>query len=371
MHPGGASPWHWTSLSEPRGKSEPHICFASRCWTRKTFCWSVSWCGNLVCCGHPGQIKHLWCFPLSCWLPAAVEKSLINTGFQRQRPGPPLNRSHPAVAAAWRRQMHRHVQPGRPFGSLQVQSDIMLFKRGSWTKWSSHFASKLTQGSFAWSAIKYDRSHSFPLSFSCFSSAPFSGSVVSNSATPWTAARQASQSITTSRSPPKPMSIESVTPSSHLILCRPLLLLPPIPPSIRVFSSESAPRIRWPKYWSFSFSISPSNEHPGLISFRMDCLDVLAVQGLSVASVVSSSLRPHGLQPTRLLCPWDSPGKNTGVGCHSLPQGNLPDPGIGPKSPASPSSAGEFFPTEPPGKPSCVLPLGNVRIKRYWRESCS
>ena len=74
------------------------------------------------------------------------------------------------------------------------------------------------------------------------------------------------------------MSIELVMPSSHLILCRPLLLLPPIPPSIRVFSSESTLHIRWPKYWSFSFSISPSNEHPGLISFRMDCLDLVAVQ---------------------------------------------------------------------------------------------
>ena len=77
----------------------------------------------------------------------------------------------------------------------------------------------------------------------------------------------------------KLMSIESVMPSNHLILCRPLLLLPPIPPSIRVFSNESALRIRWPKYWSFSFNISPSNEHPGLISFRKDCLDLLAVQG--------------------------------------------------------------------------------------------
>ena len=98
-------------------------------------------------------------------------------------------------------------------------------------------------------------------------------------ATPWTAPRQASLSITNSRSLPKPMSIESVMPSSHLILCRPLLLLPSIFPSIRVFSKESALHIRWPKYWSFSFSISPSNEHPGLISFRMDRLDLLAVQG--------------------------------------------------------------------------------------------
>jgi len=98
-------------------------------------------------------------------------------------------------------------------------------------------------------------------------------------ATPLTAARQASLSITNSWSPPKPMSIESVMPSNHLILCRPLLLLPSIFPSIRVFSNESALCIRWPKYWSFSFNISPTNEHPGLISFRMDWLDLLAVQG--------------------------------------------------------------------------------------------
>ena len=96
--------------------------------------------------------------------------------------------------------------------------------------------------------------------------------------TPWTAARQASLSITNSQSPPKPMSIESVMPSNHLILCHPLLLLPSIFPRIRVFSNESALRIRWPKYWSFSFNISPYNEHPGLISFRMNWLDLLAVQ---------------------------------------------------------------------------------------------
>ena len=96
------------------------------------------------------------------------------------------------------------------------------------------------------------------------------------SATPWIAARQASLSITNSRSSPKLMSIESVMPSSHLIFCRPLLLLPPIPPSIRVFSNESTLRMRWPKYWSFSFSINPSKEHPGLIFFRMDWMDLLA-----------------------------------------------------------------------------------------------
>ena len=98
--------------------------------------------------------------------------------------------------------------------------------------------------------------------------------------TPWTAACQASLSITNSWSPPKPMSIESMMPSNHLILCRPLLLLPSIFPSMKVFSSESALHIRWPKSWSFSLNISPSNEHPGLISFRMDWVDLLAVHWL-------------------------------------------------------------------------------------------
>ena len=110
-------------------------------------------------------------------------------------------------------------------------------------------------------------------------SVQFSCSVVSNSATPQTAARQASLSIANSQSPPKPMSIESVMPYNHLILCRPLLLLPSTFPSIRVFSNESVLCIRWPKYWSFSFNISPSNEHSGLISFKLDWLDLLAVQG--------------------------------------------------------------------------------------------
>ena len=98
-------------------------------------------------------------------------------------------------------------------------------------------------------------------------------------ATPWTTACQASLSITRSWSPPKPTSIELVMPSNHLILCRPCLLPPSIFPIIRVFSNESALRIRWPKFWSFNFNISPSNEHQGLISFRMDWLELLAVQG--------------------------------------------------------------------------------------------
>ena len=101
---------------------------------------------------------------------------------------------------------------------------------------------------------------------------------------PWTAACQASLSITNSRSSLRLTSIELVMPSSHLILCHPLLLLPPIPPSIRVFSNESTLHMRWPKYWSFSFSISPSNEHSGLISFRMDWLDLLAVPGTQESS---------------------------------------------------------------------------------------
>ena len=113
------------------------------------------------------------------------------------------------------------------------------------------------------------------LPFSQFSSL----SCVQLFATPWTAAQQTSLSITNSQSLPKLMSIELVMPSNHLILCHPLLFLPSIFPSIRVFSNESAFRIRWPKYWSFSFNISPSNEHSGLISFRMDWLDLLAVQG--------------------------------------------------------------------------------------------
>ena len=97
--------------------------------------------------------------------------------------------------------------------------------------------------------------------------------------TPWIAARQASLSIINSRSSLRLTSVESVMPSSHLILCHPLLLLPPIPPSIRVFSNESTLRMRWPKYWSFNFSIIPSKDIPGLISFRMDWMDILAVQG--------------------------------------------------------------------------------------------
>ena len=117
-------------------------------------------------------------------------------------------------------------------------------------------------------------------------------------ATPWITAFQASLSITNSQSLLKLMPIESVMPSNHLILCCPLLLLPPIPPSIRVFSNESTLCMRWPKYWSFSFSISPSNEHPGLISSRMDWLDIIAVQG-----TIKSLLQHHS---SKALSFWHS-----------------------------------------------------------------
>ena len=116
-------------------------------------------------------------------------------------------------------------------------------------------------------------------------------------ATPWTTACQTSLSITNCWSLPKPMSIESVMPSNHLIFCHPLLLLSPIPPSIRVFSNESALCIRWPKYWSFSLNISPSNEHPGLISFRMDWLDLLADQ-----ETLKSFLQHHSSKASILQC---------------------------------------------------------------------
>ena len=123
-----------------------------------------------------------------------------------------------------------------------------------------------------------------------------------------------SLSVTNSRSLPKLMSFKLVMPSSHLILCRSLLLLPPIPPSIRVFSNESTLHVRWPKYWSFSFSISPSNEHPGLISFRMDWLDLLAVQGtlkslLQHHSSKASIFRRSAFFTVQLSHPYMTTGK--------------------------------------------------------------
>ena len=133
-------------------------------------------------------------------------------------------------------------------------------------------------------------------------------------AIPWITARQTSLSITNPQIHSNFMSIVSVMPSSHLILCCPLLLLPPIPPSIRVFSNESTLRMRWPKYWSFSFSISPSNEHPGLISFRMDWLDLLAVQGtlkslLQHHSSKASIIRPPAFFTVQLSHPYMTTAK--------------------------------------------------------------
>ena len=125
-----------------------------------------------------------------------------------------------------------------------------------------------------------------------FSSVKFSRTVVSDTSR----LTRPSYPSPTAQSLPKPMSIESVMPSNHLILCHPLLLLPSIFPRIRVFSNESAPRISWPKYWSFSFNISPSTEHPGLI-FRIDCLDLLAVQG-----TLKSLLQHHNLKASILWC---------------------------------------------------------------------
>ena len=133
-------------------------------------------------------------------------------------------------------------------------------------------------------------------------------------ATPWTTACQASLSITNSWSLPKPTSIELVMPPNHLILCHPLLLLPSVFPSIRVFSNESALRIRWPKYWSFSFNISRSSEHPGLISFRMGWLDLLAVQGtlkslLQHHSSKASILRRSAFSIVQLSHPYMTTAK--------------------------------------------------------------
>ena len=131
------------------------------------------------------------------------------------------------------------------------------------------------------------------------SSVQFSCSVVSNSATSWPAARQASLSVTHSQSLLKVMSIESVISSNHLILCHPLLLPPSIFPSIRVFSNESVLRMRWPKYWSYSFSISPSNEYSGLISFRMDRWDLCSVQG-SLKVLSNTAEQKHQFFSTQL-----------------------------------------------------------------------
>ena len=137
----------------------------------------------------------------------------------------------------------------------------------------------MKMNSFIWHSGNYKTLWVENRSVVQFSSVQFSCSVVSDSATPWTGALQASLSITNSQSLLKFMSIASAMPSNHLILCCPLLLLPSIFPSIKGFSNESVLHIRWPKYWSYSFSISPSNEYSGLIPFRIEWVDLLAVQG--------------------------------------------------------------------------------------------
>ena len=147
--------------------------------------------------------------------------------------------------------------------------------------------------------IKTANTHPVPNTIPCFQfNSVQSLSRVQLFVTPWIAACQASLSITISQRLLKLTSIESVMPSSYLIFCHPFLLLPPIPPSIRVFSNESTLPMRWPMYWSFSFNISPSNEHPGLISFRMNWLDLLAVQG------TLKSLLQHHSSKTSVLWHW-------------------------------------------------------------------
>ena len=169
--------------------------------------------------------------------------------------------------------------------------------------------------------IKYNQKSWFWRATQCSFISQFSSvqplSCVRLFATPWIAARQASLSITISRSSLRLTSIESVMPSSHLILSRPCLLLPPIPPSIKVFSNESILHMRWPKYWSFSFSIIPSKEIPGLISFRMDWLDLLAVQETLKSSPTpqfkSIILRHSAFFTVQLSYPYHDHWKN-----HSL-----------------------------------------------------
>ena len=160
----------------------------------------------------------------------------------------------------------------------ETQTGALYQPRGVWWggRWEGNSKGKGYMNTYGWFMLRFDKKQQS--SVKQFNSVQ-SFSRVRLFVTPWTSAQQACLSITNSHSPPKPMSTESVMPSNHLILCCPLLLLPPILSSIRVFSNESALHIRWPEYWSFSFNISPSNEHPGLISFRMDWLDLLAVLG--------------------------------------------------------------------------------------------
>ena len=185
-----------------------------------------------------------------------------------------------------------------------------------WLVWSSHvtWMRPHIPGFFSFWLITFPMILQVPSLYLPVFSSVQSLSRVRLFVTPWIAARQASLAITNSQSSLRLMSIKSVMPSSHLILSHPLLLLPPIPPSIRVFSNESTLRMRWPKYWSFSFSIIPSKEIPGLISFRMDWLDVLAVQG-TLKSLLqhhrskASILRRSAFFTVQLSQPYMTTGK--------------------------------------------------------------
>ena len=206
----------------------------------------------------------------------------------------------------------RHLPSTRPCVENHLPGDTCnSLRRSSWSL-APAGGSPLAFGNGVFSlVIRFSRIGGCP-SQSLLISVQFSRSVVSNSLRPHELARQASLSITNSGSPPKPMSIESVMPSNHLIFYCPLLLLPSIFPSIRVFSDESIFRIRWPKYWSFSFNISPSNE--GLISFRIDWLDLLAVQGtlkslLQHHSSEASILWRSAFFTVQLLHPYMTTGK--------------------------------------------------------------
>ena len=215
-----------------------------------------------------------------------VQFSSVRTSLVAQR-----LKHLPAMWETWVRSLGQED----PLEKEMANHSSILAWRIPWTKDPGRLQSTGSQ------RVGHDWATSLSLSLS-FSSAQ-SLSPVWLFATPWTAARQASLSITNSRSSLKLTSIESLMPSSHLILCRPLLLLPTIPPSIRVFSNESTLRMKWPKYWSFSFSIVPSKEHPGLISFRMDWLDLLAVQkhqffGTQLSSQSNSHIHTWPLEKT-------------------------------------------------------------------------
>ena len=180
----------------------------------------------------------------------------------------------------------------------------MVLKRQIFSKVTLYWVVKITVSRIRWHNRLNFSCHSLPvvwLSIHYLNSLCLQFSSVQSLShvqlfeTPWIAVRQASLSITNSRSSLRLTSIESVIPSSHLILCCPLLFLPPIPPSIRVFSNESALLMRWPKYWSFSFSISPSNEYSGLISFRIDWFDLLQSKGLSTPTPQFKSINSSAL----------------------------------------------------------------------------